>query len=159
MARSCGIRLGPRRFELVVLDGGPKKHRIVGWHAETFEDPDPANVEARGKQMVFVVNAATARARITSEAAIALSQHGTVAPTVVHQRVDFAASMIDGRTVMEIEPEGRSAREISQLWNYLHERLQRADGAYASPGEEALRAPAPVLTPFGRRAFGRRAVQ
>lgn len=29
MARSCGIRLGPRRFELVVLDGGPKKHKIV----------------------------------------------------------------------------------------------------------------------------------
>lgn len=29
MARSCGIRLGPRRFELVVLDGGPKKHKIL----------------------------------------------------------------------------------------------------------------------------------
>jgi Tfp pilus assembly PilM family ATPase len=29
MARSCGIRLGPRRFELVVLDGGPKKHKVL----------------------------------------------------------------------------------------------------------------------------------
>ncbi len=29
MARSCGIRVGPRRFELVVIDGSPKKHRIV----------------------------------------------------------------------------------------------------------------------------------
>jgi Tfp pilus assembly PilM family ATPase len=31
MARSCGIRVGPRRFELVVLDGSPKKHKIVSY--------------------------------------------------------------------------------------------------------------------------------
>ena len=29
MARSCGIRVGPRRFEVVVLDGSPKKHKLV----------------------------------------------------------------------------------------------------------------------------------
>jgi Tfp pilus assembly PilM family ATPase len=29
MARSCGLRLGSRRFELVVLDGSPKKSRVV----------------------------------------------------------------------------------------------------------------------------------
>ena len=28
MARSCGIRIGPRRYELVVVDGSPKKHKI-----------------------------------------------------------------------------------------------------------------------------------
>jgi Tfp pilus assembly PilM family ATPase len=31
MARSCGIRVGPRRFELVVLDGSPKRHKIVSY--------------------------------------------------------------------------------------------------------------------------------
>ncbi len=31
MARSCGLRVGPRRFELVVLDGSPKKHRIAAY--------------------------------------------------------------------------------------------------------------------------------
>jgi Tfp pilus assembly PilM family ATPase len=31
MARSCGIRVGPRRFELVVLDGSPKKHKIIAY--------------------------------------------------------------------------------------------------------------------------------
>lgn len=31
MARTCGIRIGPRRFEIVVLDGGPKKHRIAAF--------------------------------------------------------------------------------------------------------------------------------
>jgi Tfp pilus assembly PilM family ATPase len=31
MARSCGLRVGPRRFELVVLEGSPKKSRIAAW--------------------------------------------------------------------------------------------------------------------------------
>ena len=108
-------------------------------------------VEARGKQMVFVVNAAAQKARITSEAAIALSQHGTVAPTIIHQRVDFAASMIDGRTVMEIDPTGKSAIEITMLWKYLEEKVARLD-APAQPGPD----PVGAAAPFGRRAFGRR---
>lgn len=29
MARSCGLRIGPRRFEFVVLDGSAKKHKVV----------------------------------------------------------------------------------------------------------------------------------
>jgi Tfp pilus assembly PilM family ATPase len=33
MARSCGIRIGPRRFELVVLDGNAKKHKITAYMA------------------------------------------------------------------------------------------------------------------------------
>ena len=43
MARSCGIRIGPRRFELVVLDGGAKKHKITAYMAGELprdaEDP------------------------------------------------------------------------------------------------------------------------
>jgi len=31
MAKSCGIRIGPRRYELVVLDGGARKHRITAF--------------------------------------------------------------------------------------------------------------------------------
>jgi len=36
MARSCGIRIGPRRFELVVLDGSPKRHKITAYYAGEF---------------------------------------------------------------------------------------------------------------------------
>lgn len=36
MARSCGIRVGPRRYELVVLDGSPKRHKIVAYRAGEF---------------------------------------------------------------------------------------------------------------------------
>ena len=49
MARSCGIRLGARGFEAVVLDGGPKKHKVVATvSGELSSDPleDPAAVGA-----------------------------------------------------------------------------------------------------------------
>lgn len=82
-------------------------------------------VEAVGKPLVFVINAANPRARITGEAAVVLSQHGTVAPVMVHQRTDFAASMIDGRTVMELPRAVKSADEINRLWGYLQSRLDQ----------------------------------
>lgn len=41
MARSCGIRIGSQGYEIVVLDGNSKKHKIVGWAADEFADaPD-----------------------------------------------------------------------------------------------------------------------
>lgn len=76
-----------------------------------------------GKPMVFVINQATARARITAEAAIALSQYGTVAPVMIHHRVDFATSMTDGRSAGELDPGAKSATEIADLWTYLETRL------------------------------------
>ena len=43
MAKSCGIRIGPKRYELVVLEGSGKKHRIIAFQAGEFpsggEDP------------------------------------------------------------------------------------------------------------------------
>jgi len=105
--------------ELVVVPTRPSPHdlRAVGATVDLCE--------RAGKPLVFVVNAGTPKAKITHEAAIALSQHGTVAPVIVHQRTDFAASMIDGRTVMEINPESRSAQEITELWNYISDRLEK----------------------------------
>lgn len=95
--------------DLVLIPTRPSPHdlRAVGATVDL--------VEKSGRPMVFVVNGATPRARITGEAAVALSQHGTVAPATVHQRVDFASSMIDGRTVREVGPASNSAREIAEL--------------------------------------------
>ena len=53
-----------------------------------------------------------------------LSQHGPLAPSIIHQRVDFAASMVDGRTVMELSGAQRAASEIAELWRYLADRLE-----------------------------------
>ncbi len=132
--------------DLVVAPTRPSPHdlRAVG--------PTVDIVEARGKPLVFVVNAATPKARITSEAAIALSQHGTVAPTTVHHRVDFAASMIDGRTVMEIDPLCRSALEIAELWRYLDQRLVRAEGGVRGQIDFNGAAQSQAQRVFGRRA-------
>jgi len=105
--------------ELIVIPTRPSPHdlRAVGATVDLCE--------RSGKPLLFVVNAATPKARITAEAAVALSQHGTVAPVTVHQRTDFASSMIDGRTVMELDPKGKSAAEIEALWSYVADRLEK----------------------------------
>ena len=53
----------------------------------------------------------------------ALSEHGQVVPVILYQRTDFAASMIDGRTVTETAPTGRSAQEVAELWQYVYEQI------------------------------------
>ncbi len=105
--------------ELIVIPTRPSPHdlRAVG---ATVDLCDRA-----GKPLIFVVNGATPRAKITYEAAVALSQHGTVAPVTIHHRTEFAASMIDGRTVMEVDPHGRSAEEVTELWRYISDRLEK----------------------------------
>jgi chromosome partitioning protein len=75
------------------------------------------------KPFLFVVNGAAPRANITAEAVAALSEHGRVAPVILHQRTDFAASMIDGRTVMETTAGGRSALEIADLWKHVSAQM------------------------------------
>ena len=65
------------------------------------------------------------RARLTGQAAVALSQYGTVAPVMVHHRVDFAAAMIDGRVARELNGKSRSAEEITLLWKYVNARIRK----------------------------------
>ena len=103
-------------------------------------------VEELDKPLVFVLNAATPRAKITNEAIVALSQHGPLAPSIVHQRVDFASSMIDGRTVMELTTAPRAASEIERLWRYLSTRLDLS-AAYDLTMENLPAASSPAATP------------
>ena len=121
-----------RYSDLVVIPSRPSPHdlRAIGRTVEI--------VEGLGKPMIFVVNAANSRARITSEAVIALSQHGTLAPAIIHQRSDFATSMIDGRTVMEIRHASRSAAEVAHLWDYLEDRLNMNFSRTHLPSARAL---------------------
>lgn len=105
--------------DMVLIPTRPSPHdlRAVGSTVEL--------AEAAGKRMIFVINGAAQRAKITGEAAIALSQHGTVAPVTLYQRTDFAASMIDGRTVQEVDPSSRSAHEINDLWMYVFAQMNK----------------------------------
>lgn len=131
--------------DLVVIPTRPSPHdlRAAGATVDL--------VERAGKQLVFVVNAATARAKITYEAAIALSQHGTVAPSTIHHRTDFAASMIDGRTVMELDPNCKSAREVEELWTYLSSRLEKNFRRTVFQPKLPMTATVPSRTGFGRK--------
>jgi len=103
--------------ELVVIPTRPSPHdlRSIGATIDL--------AERLGKPLVFVVNAAVANARITNETLALLSRHGHLAPTVVHQRIAFASSMTDGRTVMELAPRSPGSEEIEGLWSYLHQRI------------------------------------
>jgi chromosome partitioning protein len=103
--------------EMVLIPTRPSPHDLRAVAATV------AIVEELDKPLVFVLNAATPRAKITNEAIVALSQHGPLAPSIIHQRVDFASSMIDGRTVMELTTASRAAGEIERLWRYLSTRL------------------------------------
>jgi len=140
--------------ELIVVPTRPSPHdlRAVGATVDLCE--------RAGKPLIFVVNAATPKAKITSEAAVALSQHGTVAPITLHHRTDYAASMIDGRTVMEVEPDGRSAQEVIALWHYIADRLEKnfRRTVFAAPGAMPHHPQAPGMhRPQG--GFGRRVAQ
>ena len=137
--------------ELIVVPTRPSPHdlRAVGATVDLCE--------RAGKPLIFVVNGATPKAKITYEAAVALSQHGTVAPVTLHHRTDFAASMIDGRTVMEVDSKSRSAREVVELWDYIADRLEKnfRRTVFSAPGMSA----APIAAasrPAG--GFGRRVV-
>ena len=144
------VRQVLRHADLVVVPTRPSPHdlRAVG--------PTLDMAEQYGIPLVFVVNAATPRARITSEVCVALSQHGTVAPVVLTNRIDYATSMIDGRTVMEKGPDSASAAEMASLWQYLSGRLARIERRMRRVAEPVITRHAFAGSPFDEPAFGRR---
>jgi chromosome partitioning protein len=73
-------------------------------------------VKQASAPFVFVLTQAKANARLTIQTVAALSDYGPVLQVVVHDRVDYAASMTDGRTVLEINPSGPAALETEALW-------------------------------------------
>jgi len=106
--------------DLVLIPARPSPHDLRA--VATLVDM----VEQAGNQFCFVVNGATPRSTIATDAVRALAEHGKVAPVTVHHRVDFAASMIDGRTVGELASHSRSAEEITSLWKYVFTQLQKS---------------------------------
>jgi chromosome partitioning protein len=113
------IRVAIQVADLVLIPARPSPHdlRAVGIVVDMAEHAQ--------RPLCFVVNGATPRTTIALEAVQALAQHGPVAPVIVHQRIDFAGSMVDGRTVGEVSPASRSADEITQLWTYVSTQLRK----------------------------------
>jgi len=112
-----------RSADLVLIPTRPSPHdlRAVG--------STVALARAAAKPFVFAVTQAKPNARLTVQAVAALSEHGTVAPAIVHDRVDYAGSMIDGRTVQETDAKGRSAAEMAELWGFVKARMTKSTKA------------------------------
>jgi chromosome partitioning protein len=104
--------------DLVIIPVRPSPHDLRAVQSTV------AIVESVQKPMIFVLNGAAQRAKITADAAINLSQHGKVAPVTVYQRTDFAQSMIDGRTAQELDPASRSAQEMRDLFAYVRKQVR-----------------------------------
>ncbi len=102
-------------FVLIPTRPSPHDLRAIG---RTVELANEAN-----RPFGFVVTQAKPNSRLTVQAMAVLSAHGIVAPAIIHDRVDFAGSMSDGRSVLEIDPRGRSAAEITELWFFVKERM------------------------------------
>ena len=103
--------------DLIIIPARPSPHDLRA-ASGTVEMARKA-----GKPFMFVVNGASPRASITAQAVAALSEHGRVAPVILYQRTEYAASMIDGRTVIETAASGRSAQEIAELWQCVYAQI------------------------------------
>jgi chromosome partitioning protein len=104
--------------DLVVIPVKPSPHDLKGVGVTV------QLARRQGKRFCFVVTQAVARATLTTQAVLALSQHGPVATAIMHYRVDYAGAMTDGRTVQEIDPHGKAAAEIGNLFDYVDTQLR-----------------------------------
>jgi chromosome partitioning protein len=131
--------LGEGGMELVLIDTPPSVHP---WMTDLLRladlvlipvRPSPDDlaaveatldlVEAAGRPFAFVVSQAKPGTILAREAVPALAQHGRVAPVVLHDRVEFPTSAIEGRGVTERE--GSSAEEVMQLLHYVMTQLRK----------------------------------
>ncbi|HZY58644.1 MAG TPA: ParA family protein [Candidatus Binataceae bacterium] len=117
------IRTVVAKAHLVVIPVRPSPHdlRAVGSTVEL--------VQSEGKPFVFALTQAKANTRLTVSGVASLSAHGMVAPAIIHDRVDYAGSMIDGRTVQETDPKGRRAVEMTELWKFVQARIAKSTKA------------------------------
>ena len=103
--------------DLVLIPVKPSPHdlRAVGGTVDVVQEAE--------KPFAFVITQAKQNALLTIQTMAALSAHGVVSPAIMHDRVDYAGSMTDGRTVLETDPRGRSAAEMMELWDFVKSRI------------------------------------
>jgi chromosome partitioning protein len=105
--------------DLVVIPVKPSPHdlRAVGSTVDL--------VERAGKPFLFVLTMAKTASRLTAQSIAALSAHGPVAQAFIGDRVDFAASMVDGRTARELDARSKGTAEVRDLWGQIKTQLAR----------------------------------
>jgi chromosome partitioning protein len=122
-ARSADLVVIPTRPGILDL-------RAIGASVEI------ANLAKR--RAVLVVNAAPQGGAAQEAAEAARDSYGIEAsPAVVRQRAVFGHALVEGKTASEVEPDGRAAGEISELWADLCGRLKDVDRSTSGGVEHA----------------------
>ncbi len=140
-------RLGEAGARLIVIDTPPaltEAIRAVIQHADFVLVPTQdgiTDLKAIGRTVELIreldrpyafaltfVKPGTSQA---TEAAMALSKFGPLAGIVCH-RMLFKTAFNDSRTAQEIEPRGKAATEMAQLWDYVGQ----ATGLVRKPKKE-----------------------
>jgi chromosome partitioning protein len=126
-------------FDLVVIDTGPAADVTARRAAEAADlviiPCRPSTFDLRAaktsidlteivRAKAFVVLNAAPRGRIVEEARdVVVGLGGRVVPVAICQRAAFVHSVINGRTAMEFEPDGKAAEEIAALWQWAAAEL------------------------------------
>lgn len=103
-------------FILVPVRPTPDDLRAVG--------PTLDMIEAAGRDFAFVLTQVKARTRLALEAVPVLAQHGKVAPSVIHDRVEYPTAAIAGQGVVEQNANGPAADEVRSLLSYVSKQLR-----------------------------------
>jgi chromosome partitioning protein len=109
------------RADLVLVPCRPFIADLEASHA-TAEQVQRAGA---GKRAAFVLNGAPSQGSRHVEAERALATLLPVVPVVLHHLVAFADAMNDGRSVEELEPEGRAAYEVRALVRWVEAEYTR----------------------------------
>ena len=80
-------------------------------------------VKASGRPFIFVLSKARLATQLLVSTMAALSEHGTVAQTIIQQREGYAKASLAGSTLLEDEPSGKGAEEIRELWDFVKTRI------------------------------------
>lgn len=82
-------------------------------------------IRALGRTFAFVLNQCPAGARVsrTNDGARALELMGGLVLPPVISRVDYQSAALAGLGVTEVNPTGKAAEEVRELWNSVNRRL------------------------------------
>lgn len=89
-----------------------------------------ALADKAGRPALVVVNRAPSRrgvmepVAVRDTLAVLSGLDATVARAIVRQRAVFSASVIDGRVAREVEPRGKAAEEVADLWRDVQRQLE-----------------------------------
>ena len=80
--------------------------------------------KASGKPAAFVLNSCNPRVAETQQSRKALERHTYPVATVeIGHRQAYSRALASGSSVVEFEPRGKAAQEITALWEWLKEQI------------------------------------